>query len=123
VDYNCWYLVVDQSLKTGDTITMIKFQETKDGYVFSQNDKVLAVGVYEQGEFHLLHDDKLLNFDNAMTAFSYLRRAYEPDIPVSAKTLELFNTPSRAIDNMSKFKYNEILKDIPKEVFHANLPC
>lgn len=101
---------------------MIKFQETKDGYVFSQNSKVLAVGVYEQGAFHLLHDEKLLNFSNAMMAFTYLRRAHEPDIPVSAKTLELLNTPARAIDNMSKFKYNEILKDIPKEVFYANLP-
>jgi hypothetical protein len=99
---------------------MIKFQETVDGYVFSLNTKVLAVGVYERGEFHLLHDDKLLNFSNAMMAFSYLRNVYEPSDP-KPETLALINTPSRAIDNMSKYKYNEILKDIPKEVFHANL--
>lgn len=99
---------------------MIKFQETVDGYVFSLNTKVLAVGVYERGEFHLLHDDKLLNFSNAMMAFSYLRNVYEPSNP-KPETLALINTPSRAIDNMSKYKYNEILKDIPKEVFHANL--
>jgi hypothetical protein len=101
---------------------MIKFQETKDGYVFSRGTNVLAVGVYEEGAFHLLHDDKLLNFNNAMMAFCYLRNAYEPDTPVKPETLALINTPARAIDNMSKFKYNEILKDIPKEVFHANLP-
>lgn len=100
---------------------MIKFQETKDGYIFNKDGKILAVGVYEQNAFHLLHEDKLLNFSNAMMAFSYLRNAYEPSVP-SPKTMEIFTTPSRAIDNLSKYKYNEILKDIPKEVFHANLP-
>ena len=98
---------------------MLKFNETPDGYIFSLNNKHLAVGVYEQGVFHLLHDDKLVSYNNAMQAFSHLRSIYEPFV-ASPKTLELLNTPARAIDNMSKFKYNEILKDIPKEVFHAN---
>lgn len=100
---------------------MIKFKETPDGYVFSLNNKHLAVGAYEQGCFHLLHEDELLSYSNAMQAFSHLRSIYEPSTP-RPETMELLLTPARAIDNMSKFKYNEILKDIPKEVFHANLP-
>ena len=100
---------------------MLKFNETPDGYIFSLDNKHLAVGVYEQGGFHLLHNDQLQTYSNAMQAFSHLRSIYEPSTP-QPSTMELFLKPARAIDNMSKFKYNEILKDIPKEVFHANLP-
>ena len=100
---------------------MLKFNETPDGYIFSLDNKHLAVGVYEQGVFHLLHDDKLLTYSNAMQAFSHLRSIYEPSVP-SPKTMELFLTPSRPIDNMSKYRDNVILKDMPSEVFHANLP-
>ncbi len=98
---------------------MLKFNETPDGYIFSLDNKHLAVGVYEQGAFHLLHNDQLVAYSNAMQAFSHLRSIYEPSV-ASPKTMEMFLTPSRPIDNMSKFKYNEVLKDIPKEVFHAN---
>lgn len=100
---------------------MIKFQETKDGYIFSKDDQHLAIGIYESGSFHLLHDDKMLCFSNAMLAFSYLGNIYEPRQP-KAKTLEMFTTPSRAIDNMSRFKDNHHLKGITKEEFHAYLP-
>jgi hypothetical protein len=100
---------------------MITFIETKDGFVFSQREKLLAVGVYEQERFHLLHEDKVVAFGNAMQAFTHLRSIYEPG-KVSAKTLEVFTKPARAIDNMSKFKDNEVLKDIPKEVFYAYIP-
>ena len=100
---------------------MIKFTETKDGYVFSQHDKLLAVGVFEQQMFHLLHKDKVIAFSNAMQAFTHLRSVYEPK-EVSAKTLEVFTKPARSIDNMSRFKDNQVLKDIPKEVFYAHLP-
>lgn len=102
-------------------VQMLKFNETPDGYIFSLDNKHLAVGVYEQGGFHLLHNDQLQTYSNAMQAFSHLRSIYEPSTP-QPSTMELFLKPARAIDNMSKFKYNEILKDIPKEVFHANLP-
>lgn len=100
---------------------MIKFTETKDGYVFSQNNQMLAVGVYEQEKFHLLHKDNVVAFSNAMQAFTHLRSIYEPG-EVSAKTLEVFTKPARSIDNMSRFKDNQVLKDIPKEVFYAHLP-
>lgn len=100
---------------------MLKFNETKDGYIFSQHDKLLAVGVYEQHKFHLLHKDNLVAFANAMQAFTHLRSLYEPK-DASAKTLEFFTKPARAVDNMSRFKDNQVLKDIPKEVFHANIP-
>jgi hypothetical protein len=100
---------------------MLKFNETPDGYIFSLNNKHLAVGVYEQGVFHLLHDDKLVPYGNAMQAFSHLRSIYEPSVP-SPKTMELFLTPSRPVDNMSKYRDNVILKDMPSEVFHAHLP-
>jgi len=100
---------------------MIKFQETKDGYIFSKNDQHLAIGIYERGAFHLLHNDKLLNFSNAMMAYSYLGNVYEPRQP-KAQTLEVFTKPARAIDNLSKFKDNPHLKGITKEEFHAYLP-
>lgn len=100
---------------------MLKFNETPDGYIFSLDNKHLAVGVYEQGGFHLLHEDQLTTYSNAQQAFSHLRTIYEPSVP-SPKTMELFLTPSRPIDNMSKYRDNVILKDMPKEVFHANLP-
>lgn len=100
---------------------MIKFTETSDGYVFTNGDTACAIGVYEKDAFYLLHKEKMLPFGNAMQAFSHLRSIYEPKEP-SEQTKLLFTTPARAIDNMSKYKDNVVLKDVPKEVFHANLP-
>ena len=100
---------------------MIKFNETPGGYIFTRGAESLAMGLYDKDGFQLLHENNILTFSNAMQAFSHLRSIYEPFVP-SPKTMEMFLTPSRAIDNLSKYKYNEILKDIPKEVFHANLP-
>lgn len=100
---------------------MIQFNETKDGYVFFNGEQTLAMGVYEQTQFLLLHKEDVLPFSNAMQAFVHLRSVYEPSEP-SPKTVELFTNPSRPIDNMSKWKSNPVLNDIPKEVFYANLP-
>lgn len=100
---------------------MITFTETKDGYVFSMNSEALAVGVYEDSEFHLLHRDNVVTFGNAMQAFVHLRSVYEKR-DVKQSTMELFTTPSRPIDNMSKYRDNSLLANMPKEVFHANLP-
>ena len=100
---------------------MIKFTETKDGFVFNSNDEVVAVGVYESSGFHLLHAEKVTTFSNPMQAFVHLRSIYNPSEP-SAKTLAVFTTPARAIDNMSKFRDNVVLKDMPKEVFYAHIP-
>lgn len=100
---------------------MITFTETPDGYVFTMNNEALAVGVRENGTFHLLHADKLIDFSNAMQAFVHLRSIYEP-MDVKESTMELFTKPSRPIDNMSKYMDNAVLSNIPKEVFHANLP-
>ena len=57
---------------------MIRFEETKDGFIFSKDGKHLAIGIYEQGSFHLLHDERLQHFANAMTAFVFLGDIYEP---------------------------------------------
>lgn len=100
---------------------MIKFTETKDGYIFNRNDQLLAVGVYESDNFHLLHEDKVVSFANAMQAFVHLRSVYDPSVP-SIKTMEVFTTPARAIDNLSQFKDNSVLKGMPKEVFYAHIP-
>lgn len=100
---------------------MIQFNETKDGYVFFNGEQTLAIGVYEQAQFYLLHKEDMLPFGNAMQAFVHLRSIYEPSEP-SPKTVELFTKPSRPIDNMSKWKSNPVLNDMPKEVFYANLP-
>ena len=100
---------------------MIKFTETNDGYIFNHNNDILAIGMYENGSFHLFHQEKVLSFDNAIQAFSHLGSIYEPKV-ASPKTMELFTKPSRPIDNMSKWMNNPVLDNMPKEVFHANLP-
>ena len=100
---------------------MLKFNETPGGYIFSFKEDSLAMGIYDDNGFQLLHKDEVVTFNNAQQAFSHLRSIYEPSVP-SPKTMELFLTPSRPIDNMSKYRDNVILKDMPKEVFHANLP-
>ncbi len=88
---------------------MIKFIETKDGYDFVQDTINIAVGAYDQGGFQLFHKNDIRSFNNAMEAFSHLRSIYEP-ATASPKTMEMFLTPSRPIDNMSKMRNN-----------HANL--
>ena len=106
---NLWY-----------NVPMIKCDETKDGYLFSLREVPLAMGVYEDDAFCLLHNNDVLPFGNAMQAFVHLRALYEPSVP-SPKTMELFTKPARAIDNMSKWINNPVLDDMPKEVFHANI--
>lgn len=103
------------------TIRMITFTETTDGYVFTMNNEALAIGVRESGVFHLLHKDHVVEFGNAMQAIVHLRSIYESAM-VKESTMLLFTSPSRPIDNMSKFVDNVVLKDMPKEVFYANLP-
>lgn len=100
---------------------MMKHYETKDGYVFANNDQTVAIGAYENGEFCLFYKDEFLPFNNAMQAFVHLRSIYEPG-EASPQTMKLFTTPSRPIDNMSKWLNHSSLVDMPKEVFHANLP-
>lgn len=99
---------------------MLKFNETKDGYVFALNDKPIAVGAYEPDGFTLLHNDDVMQFSNAMQAFTHLRSIHDR-VHVSQKTIDLFTTPSRAIDNMSKWYNSPALENMPKEVFHANI--
>lgn len=100
---------------------MIKFEETHDGYIFSKDNTHLAVGVYEQGTFHLLHNDKLLNFSNAMCAFIYLGDVYESHSP-KTKTISMLTKPVDHVVNMAQYKDNVHLKDLTKEEFHAHLP-
>lgn len=84
---------------------MIKFIETPRGYDFLCNNACIAVGEYTQKGFHLLQNDNIHVFDNAQHAFTHLRSIYDPSTP-SAKTMEMFLTPSRPIDNMSKLRSN-----------------
>jgi len=97
---------------------MITFTRTDDGYIFNNNTDPLAIGVVEDGNFHLLHKDKIIKFGNAMQAFVHLRSVYEPR-EASAQTLELFTKPSHPLDNMSKWLNNPVLKDIDNQTFHA----
>ena len=99
---------------------MITFTPTNDGYIFSHKNDTLAIGMYENGSFHLFHQDEVLSFGNAIQAFSHLGSIYEPSV-ASPQTMELFTKPARPIDNMSKWNNNSVLKDMPKEVFHASL--
>lgn len=101
---------------------MIKFTTTEDGYIFLQNSTEVAIGSYSTGNFHLIFGDDVLTFSNAMQAYTHLRSTLEPSI-VSAETLRLINTPARAIDNLSKYKYNSALEHVTKEVFYATVPC
>ena len=100
---------------------MITFIETKDGYIFSYKNDTLAIGMYENGSFHLFHQEQVTSFGNAVQAFSHLNSIYKPSV-ASPATMELFTKPSRPIDNMSKWMNNPVLDNMPKEVFHANLP-
>lgn len=97
---------------------MITFTQTNDGYIFNHGTIPLAIGVMEEGDFHLLHKDKMIKFGNAMQAFIHLRSVYEPR-EASAQTLEMFNKPSHPLDNMSKWLINPVLKDIDNQTFHA----
>jgi len=58
-------------------------------------------------------------FANAMQAFSYLRSIHEPT-RVSPETVAVFETPARAVDNLSKYKGNLVLKEVTKDVFFAH---
>ena len=100
---------------------MITHLEIKDGYAFFDKEQKIAEGVFDDNQFHLLYGEQLLAFNNAMQAMVHLRSLYEPK-EVSPKTLELFTKPARLIDNMSRWKNNPALIDMPKEVFYANLP-
>ena len=100
---------------------MITCTETQNGYVFAAGEDTLAVGVYENQQFCLLHNDEITAFSNAMQAFVHLRSIHNPFVP-TPKTMELFTTPARAMDNMSKWFNHSSLDNMPKEVFHANLP-
>lgn len=99
---------------------MINFVKTEDGYVFSQDTNEIAIGSYDNGNFCLIFNDDIVTFSNAMQAYCHLRSTLEPGV-AKPETLELINTPARAIDNLSKYRYNEILKDVTCEVFHATL--
>jgi hypothetical protein len=62
---------------------------------------------------------ELKSFANAMQAFSYLRSIHEPT-KASPETVAVFETPSRAIDNLSKYKGSPALKEVTKDVFFAH---
>lgn len=89
----------------------MQFNEIPDGFVFSHDDVTVAIGVRDQGEFLLYHNNTLIPFANAMSAFVHLRSIYEPGQPKQS-TLDLFEKPARAIDNMSKYKNNAILAQL-----------
>ena len=100
---------------------MLNWTLTDECYCFRDNNKEIAIGMYENGQFLLLHENKTILHRNAMQAFVQLRTIYDPIIP-TPKTMLVFDTPSRTIGNMSKFNDNPILKHMPLEVFYANLP-
>jgi hypothetical protein len=101
---------------------MITFNDLHNGdYIFLNDGEPVAIGTREQDGFHLLHQDQMISFANAMQAYSHVRSIYEPFV-VSPGTMELFNTPAPGqVDKLSKYKDNPSLQHITKEVFHAHL--
>lgn len=97
---------------------MLQFHENDNAFTFIRNEHAIAIGEYSEEGFVLLYDEQIHTFSNAMQAFTHLRSTIEPFTP-SPNTMRMFTTPSRAVDNMSKYRDNEILKDIPREVFYA----
>jgi hypothetical protein len=51
---------------------MLRFQEDSNGFSFYNKETLVAVGFHESGSFHLLYQDNLYAFVNAMKAFSFL---------------------------------------------------
>lgn len=99
-----------------------KFSKTNPKEVlFFKRERSIAIGEYTDDTFVLLEDGngELKSFANAMQAFSYLRSIHEQTI-VSPETLTVFNTPARAIDNLSKYKGNLALAEVTKDVFFAH---
>lgn len=100
---------------------MITFTPTPDGFVFTDSNGAIALGVQESDGFFLVHKENMTKFGNAMQAFIHLKSIYEPRV-ASPEIMEVFTKPSRPVDNMGRFKDNPNLTNISKEVFHANLP-
>jgi len=100
---------------------MITFSPTPDGFVFTDANGAIALGVQESDGFFLVHKENMTKFGNAMQAYIHLKSIYEPRI-ASQQTMDVFTKPSRPVDNMGRFKDNPNLINMPKEVFHANLP-
>jgi len=91
---------------------VISFAEMSDGYVFKNDSQEVAVGVYDDGSFELLHNEEVLTFSNAMQAFSYLRSNYEPQFPVSTNTQAVFTQPAPQSSSLTKYKHNSTLESI-----------
>jgi len=116
------YLVnVDHNVIVVYNSQMITFSPTPDGFVFTNSEGAIALGVQESEGFFLVHKENMTKFNNAMQAYVHLRSIYEPKI-ASPRIMEVFTKPSRPVDNMGRFKDNPNLINMPKEVFHANLP-
>ena len=98
---------------------MITFTCTDNDYTFVNNGMVVAYGGYDAEGFLLFHGEDSTICGSAVQAFCQLKAVYEPNRVVSPSTMELFTTPARAIDNMSKYMHNALLQDITEEVFHA----
>lgn len=99
-----------------------KFSKTNPKEVlFFKRERSIAIGEYTDDTFVLLEDGngELKSFTNAMQAFLYLRSVHEPT-KASPKTLAVFETPARAIENLSKYKGNLALKEVTKDVFFAH---
>lgn len=98
---------------------MLTFNIVNDEYVFLHNDNAVAYGMYNNQRFELFFNDEILTFANAMQAFCHVKTILLPKQIAKPETIELFTTPSRPIDNMSKFTRHQVLVGMSKEVFHA----
>lgn len=91
---------------------MIKFKDLGTDFEFTNNQITIAYGTYEDNNFCLFYKDDVLNFGNAMQAFSYLNSIYHPRV---AKQ-QVHQVQSSSIDS---YKKHPALKDITKDNFHA----
>lgn len=98
---------------------MLTFTVNNDDYVFLNDGEAVAFGAYDNGEFHLYHNDRVSTFANAIQSFIELKKTYEPNRIVSRETLNLINTPMRPVDKLSQYMAHKRLIGMSEDVFHA----
>ena len=75
---------------------MLTFSEEKAGFSFYKENLPIAVGFYESSNFHLLYQDQVYCFSNALKAFAFLNdREY-------ALSRNCFNSKTQNLLNLLK---------------------
>lgn len=97
---------------------MITVKHMDHGYAFLLDDKEIAVGEYENGQFMLLEEDDVSQWPNAMIALSYLRHKYTPSF-YTRTIIKPSEVEDMSKTTLSRYKGHIALQTIDKEAFHA----